>query len=90
MTSAQLVAYLDAAQDRLAVDADARFTEAVEAVRIGTIIAQDRKAYGRWRTRRRHPAAIAASDGGGLSGKALESAVMGLARQHPEYVVMGA
>ena len=84
------MALLDAGQDRLIVEADRRFTEAVESVRIGTVIAQDRKAYSRWRTRRRHPLARTAADGGGLTGRALESAVLGLAATNPEYVVMGA
>ena len=88
LTSEQLVLYLDAAQDRLTHDIDARFSEAVEAVRVGTIIAQDAKAYRRWRSRR--PAGSSTSRGGGLKGMALERAIAGFAARNPEYVVTGA
>lgn len=63
------------------------FTEQVEAVRIGMVVAQDRKAFQRWRT---SMARIAPQARPSLSGAALEAAVMSLSRSHPEYVVMGA
>jgi hypothetical protein len=48
LTDEQLVAYLDAAQERLTEAARHRFTDAVEAVRVGTILAHDAKQFGRW------------------------------------------
>lgn len=51
LTDEQLVAYLDAASERLTDDAQARFDEAIEAVRVGTIFAHDAKQYARWQTR---------------------------------------
>lgn len=49
LTDEQLVAALDAAQERISDEARARFTEATEAARIGAIFAQDAKQYSRWR-----------------------------------------
>lgn len=49
LTDEQLVAYLDAAQERLTEEGRGRFTEAVEAVRAGTIFAHEAKQYDRWR-----------------------------------------
>lgn len=40
----------DAASDRLQQAADQRFHEMVEAVRAGTVLAHDQKAYSRWRS----------------------------------------
>jgi hypothetical protein len=57
----------------------------VEAVRIGTLIAQDRKALAAWRRhlaklepQRSSGAGLRGSGGGGLAGAELERAVMGL------------
>lgn len=50
MTDEQLVAALDAAQERVADESRVRFIEATEAARIGTIFAHDAKQYDRWRT----------------------------------------
>lgn len=41
---------MDAAQDRLTAESRARFDAAVEAVRVGTIVAHDAKQYTRWRS----------------------------------------
>ena len=84
LTDEQLVAYLDAAQERIDDRRSGEFDALVEAVRVGTIFAHDAKQYGRWRSRsrnRRKP---------GLTGQALEQAIRSLAGAHPEYVVMGA
>ena len=85
MTDEQLVAYLDAYNDRLSDEAEAVYASMVEAVRAGTIFAKSDKQYRRWRSsmQRRSGKAV------GLTGQALESAIMGFAAQHPEYVVVG-
>lgn len=57
----------------------------VEAVRVGTIFAHDQKAYSRW-TRR--PKARARKQHG-LTGAALEAAVMRIAQRFPDNVVVG-
>jgi hypothetical protein len=56
LTDEQLVAYLDAGQERLNDEGRARFDEAIEAVRMGTIFSQDAKQYGGWVARRPRPA----------------------------------
>lgn len=84
MSDAQLVAYLDAAQDRLASEAESRMDEAVEAVRIGYLAATQKGVYSKWTNRRRRGRQQV-----GLTGAALEAAIMGLARTNPEYVVVG-
>jgi hypothetical protein len=61
----------------------------VEAVRLGTIIAFNPKAHGRWKTMQQRQA-IASSNTAGLSGASLEQAVMALHVAHPEYVAFGA
>lgn len=58
--------------------------EAVEAVRIGYLAAHDKRIYSKWVNRRRKGRQQV-----GLTGQALEAAIMGLARSHPEYVVVG-
>lgn len=60
----------------------------VEAVRVGTIVASDRRAFNRWQSiqRRRTAATSTGSDGGGLAGAALEQAVGQLAISHPDLV----
>jgi len=57
----------------------------VEAVRAGTIFAHDAKAHRRWQS----ATPSAQPKGRGLTGQALEQAVMLLARTAPEYVVVG-
>lgn len=84
MTDEQFVAYLDAAQERIS---DA-FATAVEAARMGAIFGSPGgdKSYRRWRSRADREAGKPSS---ALAGAALESAIMGLAARHPEYVVVG-
>ncbi len=77
--------YLDSMVDRVEGRLSADFDSMVAAVRVGTVIARDKKAARRWdrdvarRTGRKH----------GLAGAQLEQAIMGLAATHPEYVVVG-
>jgi len=56
----------------------------VEAVRVGTVLAHDAKAARRWHSRKRP----GVSRPKGLTGMALEQAVMTLASTHPQYVVV--
>lgn len=62
----------------------------VEAVRVGTIVANDRRAFTRWQSIRNRRAATSSvasgSGGGGLAGAALEQAVAQLAISHPDLV----
>lgn len=60
----------------------------VEAVRIGTVVAQDRKALQRWQSHRRRAAQPQGEAAAGLTGLALERVVMGLARSHPDLVAL--
>ena len=57
----------------------------VEATRVGTVFAHDRKAYARWANRKR-----AKQPQRGLTGHALEAAVMGIQRRFPDNVIVGA
>jgi len=83
LTDEQLAGYLDAAQDRISAAAKTRFISAVEAVRVGTVVASDRKAASRWRSYvDRH------TGHGAMNPQALEAQIMSLARRHPEYVVV--
>jgi hypothetical protein len=84
LTDEQLVAYLDAAQDRMEHRARSEFDALVEAVRVGTIFAHDAKQYRKWQSR------SARNGRRGLTGHALEQAIHALAGAHPEYVVVGA
>jgi len=81
------VLYLDAAVDRITDDHRRRFTDAVEAARLGTIFAsgqkQTNRAYKAWR---RNLEGDRPDAGAGLTGDALERAVGVLAAFHPEYV----
>jgi hypothetical protein len=85
LSDEQLVAYLDAAQERLEAQQRAEFDGWVEAVRAGTIFAHDDKQYGRWRTRPRK----SARQQRGLTGAALEQAVMRIASIFPGQVEIG-
>ena len=79
LTDELLLDYLDAAQERI----EDRFETQVEAVRVGTVIAGNAKAMQRWSTRtRRH-----GKQQRGLTGAALESAVMNVAAIFPENVI---
>lgn len=83
MTDEQLGLYVDRSNERLQRD----FVDRVEAVRIGMVTAQDKKALRQWRTAASRMAPARRS---GLGGAALEQAVMTLARTHPQYVAIGA
>jgi hypothetical protein len=84
LTDEQLVALFDAAADRRQARVQADFEAQVEAVRIGTIIAHDRKAHMKWQHRKR-----ADARSHGLTGMDLERAIGHLAVANPEYVVVG-
>ena len=85
LTDEQIVTYLDSATERLDGAASVRFEEAVEATRIGYIIARDRRSYQRWNSRPRRGAKRK-----GLTGMALESAVRNIAAMYPDNVIIGA
>lgn len=80
-----MFAYLDAYNERLEDVTQAAFDSEIEAVRAGTIFARNRKAYDAWRRKNasRYGRKV------GLTGEALENAIMAMAAQHPEYVVFG-
>lgn len=77
---------LDAAADRLQRRAEHDFDSMVEAVRVGTIVAADRKAFNRWQSIRNRREAAAAPGSAGLAGAALEQAMAQLAISHPDLV----
>jgi hypothetical protein len=85
LSDEQLVAYLDAAQERLEAQQRAEFDGWVEAIRAGTIFAHDDKQYSKWRTRPRK----GARQQRGLTGAALEQAVMRIASIFPGQVEIG-
>jgi hypothetical protein len=64
---------------------------AVESARLGYVFARNKGAYDKWR--RTRPAASGTGRGGasgrGLTGDALERAVMAVSVATPEYVVVG-
>jgi hypothetical protein len=66
-------------------EAETRFADAVEAVRVGYITARDRKAWNRWRNRRRK--AVTGTDGQGLTGAALEAAILRVGQMFPGSVI---
>lgn len=63
-----------------------RFATHVEAVRTGFVTAQDKKALNKWRSRQR----TATGDSVGLTGAALERAVMAIAAKDPSLVAVRA
>lgn len=79
LTDEHLVLLLDEASDRQAAHAQADFDRMVEAVRVGTVFAHDGKQHAKWTRARREPRK-------GLTGAALEAAVMRLATIFPENV----
>jgi leucyl aminopeptidase (aminopeptidase T) len=83
LTDEQLVAYLDAAEERLEARQRAEFRGWVEAVRVGSIFARDQRQYGRWASSSR------AKGRRGLTGHALEQAVMRIASMFPANVEVG-
>ena len=83
-----MVAYFDSAHDRLDSERRGRFVDSVEAVRVGTVAAHDQKAADRWVASRDGIAGQPAR-GRGLSGAALERAMMQLAASKPDLFVWG-
>jgi hypothetical protein len=90
ITDEQLFAYIDAYNERLEDETQAVFESAVEAARAGAIFArrENDKQYQSWRRKMRRSRAEPDQQIG-LAGQALETAIMGFAAQHPEYVVVG-
>lgn len=88
LTDEQLFAYIDAYHDRMQDETQAAFESAVEAARAGSIFAkrENDRQYQSWRRKRRRAEPEKQI---GLTGQALETAIMGFAAQHPEYVVVG-
>ncbi len=83
--------YLDQATERLERRYTGEFDSMVEATRIGYLTARDGKALARWRSmqgRRQQPGSSAG--GPGLTGAALERAILGLAMTHPDLVLVKA
>lgn len=83
------MAYFDAAQDRTERAGSADFDVMVEAVRVGTIFAHDAKQHQRW-ARTRQSRSWTGKPQRGLTGAALEAAVMRVASLFPENVIGGA
>jgi hypothetical protein len=83
-------AYIDAYTERLDDETQASFQSAIEAARAGAIFSryENRRQYESWR-RKMRVAMKDPTEEVGLSGQALESAIMGFAAMHPEYVVVG-
>jgi hypothetical protein len=84
LTDAQIVAYLDAAEERIETQHRSEFEGWVEAVRIGYIFARDGKQHARWRSSTRTRGRQR-----GLTGAALEQAVMRIAAMFPSNVQIG-
>jgi hypothetical protein len=86
LTDEQLVrVYLEPAQERVEERSRAAFDDMVEATRVGYIIARDRKAFHRWTNRRQR-----VRPKRGLTGHALEQAVLNISRLYPDNVIVGA
>lgn len=77
---------MDAAQDRVTARSSVDFDTMVESVRVGTVFAHDASAYARWRSKHRP----GRKRERGLTGAALEDAVMRVAGMFPGNVVRGA
>lgn len=86
LTDEQLVGIFDAAQDRLTDRSQSDFEAMLEAVRLGTVFAHDGRQYGSWRRSQPRRRGDRSS---GLTGMALESAVMRIAALFPENVSRG-
>ncbi len=82
LTDEQLFGILDAATDRLSDRSRHEFESMVEAVRVGTITAHDRKAFSQWQ----HALASRRPKGRVLTDDALESAIRGIAAMFPDNV----
>lgn len=87
-----MLAYLDAALERLDEGSRRSFHDAVEAVRLGTITAHDQHALARWRSMAARASSLAASAAGqggrGLTGAALERALQGMLLTNPDIVAV--
>lgn len=55
----------------------------VESVRVGTVIAHDKRAASRWASQSRHKVAR------GMKGHDLEAAIAGMASMYPGHIVAG-
>lgn len=79
---------LDAASERITERAAARFEEMVEATRAGYIFSHSENAtqYTRWRARRQKE--LDPTHAVGLTGAALERAVMSIAARDPSLVAV--
>jgi hypothetical protein len=82
LTDEQLLGYLDAAQDRIAAAAEGKFNSMVEAVRVGTVFAHNKREYQRWARGQSQP-----KRGSGLTGQALEAAVNRIGSMFPDNVI---
>jgi hypothetical protein len=78
-----LLAYLEAGEERISGE----HRRAVDAVRLGTIFAYDRRQWQRWLAAWRiRPGAIAGSTGRGLVGSELEEVIGAMAVTNPDIV----
>jgi hypothetical protein len=83
----QLVSLFDAAVNRRRRLRSVEFEQIVEGTRAGTILAHDKRAYQRWRSQ---STARSGRPQRGLTGAALESAVMRVAQMFPGNVIAAA
>lgn len=74
--------YLDAAAERVETARDAR----IEEIRVGTLLAHDKKALDKWRQRRTRTTTTGKR---ALVGNALEAAIAGIASLFPGNVIRG-
>lgn len=93
LTDEQVFLYLDAALERMEADSQRAFHDAVEAVRIGTVVAQDAKALGRWRSLQARAQSVASravhgTTGRGLAGAELEQVIYAMAVTNPDIVAI--
>jgi hypothetical protein len=87
LTDELLVLYVDSSVDRITGRVRAQFDSWVEAVRVGMIFAHDRRQYQRWlRQRPRTPGERSP----GLTGAALERAILAIGAMHPDIVTVQA
>jgi hypothetical protein len=86
LTDEQLELYARASSRRQRDVVEVRHHAAVEAVRLGTVFAYDADAARRWH--RDVGSARGRSRGRGLTGQALENAILGMAQRRPDLVVM--
>jgi hypothetical protein len=84
ITDEQLVAYFDAANERIEEHSRSEFVQLVEAARIGNVAAGSKQGATGWQRLR----ARLTREREGLTGMALETAIRSLAMTNPEYVVV--